>query len=92
MLFTLYVLYFYFYYLDLKFNQSILEKVLEEQQKQRVIIETLKDEIFEKHELLQKILSSISSLTTMTEQQQGDKPNQRLKRKDTKNMWWDVSI
>ncbi|CAB4437001.1 unnamed protein product [Rhizophagus irregularis] len=76
----------------LKFNQSILEKVLEEQQKQRVIIETLKDEIFEKHELLQKILSSISSLTTMTEQQQGDKSKQRLKRKDTKNMWWDVPM
>lgn len=61
-------------YSDLKFNQSILEKVLEEQQKQRVIIETLKDEIFEKHELLQKILSSISSLTTITEQQQSEKP------------------
>ncbi|CAB4436214.1 unnamed protein product [Rhizophagus irregularis] len=73
----------------LKFNQSTLEKVLEEQQKQRIIIEALKDEIFEEHGLLQKILSSISSLT---EQQQSEKPKQCLKRKDTKNMWWDVPM
>ncbi|CAB4475335.1 unnamed protein product [Rhizophagus irregularis] len=28
----------------------------------------------------------------MTEQQQDDKPKQRLKRKDTKNMWWNVPM
>jgi hypothetical protein len=38
-------------------NQSILEKVLEEQQKQRLIIEALKDEIFEEHELLHIIIN-----------------------------------
>lgn len=81
-----------FYYSDLKFNQSTLEKVLEEQQKQRVIIEALKNEMFEEYGLLQKILSSISSLITITEQQQSEKPKQCLKRKDMKNMWWDVSI
>jgi hypothetical protein len=90
-------------YLDLKVNtyiQSVLDKMLEEQLRQHMIIDTLKEgndeikcEIFENRKLLQNLFTMLTtgSLNMITEQMQ-EKPKQRLKRKDTKHMWWDVSI
>ncbi|CAI2185826.1 17312_t:CDS:2 [Funneliformis geosporum] len=85
---------------DIKINsntQSILEKIIEEQLKQRTIINTsqesndeLKYEIFENRKLLQNILTilTLGSLTTINElTQQGGKPKQRLKRKNMKHIW-----
>lgn len=88
----------------MKFNantQSVLDKILEEQLKQRITIDTLKEgndeikrEIFENRKLLQNLFTMLTEgrLNVTTEQMQGEKPRQRLKRKDTKHMWWDVSI
>ena len=83
-------------YLDFKLDtntQSIIEKILEEQLKQSATIDTLQDEISEIRKLLENIKNVLTtlasgSLTIMTEKQ----PRQRLRRKDTKHMWWDVSI
>ena len=84
------------FYLGFKLDanaQSILDKILEEQLKQSIMIDTLQDEISENHKLLENIKNILTifasgSLTMMNEKQ----PKQRLKRKDTKHMWWDVSI
>ena len=90
--------------LDLKLNtniQSVLDKILEEQLEQRMIVDTLKvgndeikREIFENRKLLQNLFMMLTEgqLNTTTEQMHGEKPKQCLKRKDTKHMWWDVSI
>ena len=96
----LYNVYFLYNYLDSKLNpniQSTLNKLVEEQLEQRIAINTLNEEI--KHEISENrmILQNILMILTAgplakTDQTQGEKPKQRLKRKDTKNMWWDVSI
>ena len=90
--------------LDLKLNtniQSVLDKILEEQLEQRMIVDTLKvgndeikREIFENRKLLRNLFTMLTEgqLNATTEQMQGEKPKQRLKRKNTKHMWWDVSI
>ncbi|CAB4438480.1 unnamed protein product [Rhizophagus irregularis] len=73
--------------------QSTLEKVLEEQLAQRITIdnlqksnEELKREVLENQKLLQNIHTTLTSGPTMMTQQ----TKQRLKRRDTKHMWWDV--
>ncbi|CAG8620509.1 3748_t:CDS:2 [Funneliformis caledonium] len=79
--------------------QSILEKVLDEQLKQRIAIdnlqksnEELRQEISENHKLLQNIFTILTSKSTIiTEKAQRGGLKQRLKRKDTKYMWWDVN-
>ncbi|CAB5361161.1 unnamed protein product [Rhizophagus irregularis] len=82
-------------------THSILEKILEEQLKQRMTIETLqekyaelKSDIYENHKLLQNVLAVLTkepSLTTNNQAHQLEgKVKQRLKRKDTKHLWWDV--
>ncbi|CAG8696139.1 13475_t:CDS:2 [Funneliformis caledonium] len=78
----------------------ILEKIVEEQLKQCIIINTLQEsnyelkyEIFENRKLLQNILTILTSgslITINKLMQQEEKLKQRLKRKDTKYMWWDV--
>ncbi|CAB5387972.1 unnamed protein product [Rhizophagus irregularis] len=75
--------------------QSTLEKVLEEQLVQRITIdnlqksnEELKREVLENQKLLQNILTTLTSGPTMTTQQ----TKQRLKRRDTKHMWWDAPM
>jgi hypothetical protein len=82
-------------------TQSILEKILEEQLKQRTTIEALqkdnmelKREILKNHKLLQNMIAilTVGPLNAEQTQQQDGKIKQRLKRKDTKHMWWDVSI
>ncbi|CAI2182133.1 19603_t:CDS:2 [Funneliformis geosporum] len=67
--------------------QSILDKILEEQLKQNIMIDTLQYEIFENRKLLKNIKNVLTifasgSLTMMNEKQ----PKQWLKRKDTKHM------
>ena len=55
------------------------------------MIDSLQDEVSESHKLLENvknILATLVSSGSLTEKQ----PKQRLKRKDTKHMWWDVSI
>ena len=56
------------------------------------MIDALQDKVSENHELLENIKNVLSIFAsgslTMTEK----RPKQRLKRKDTKHMWWDVSI
>jgi hypothetical protein len=69
-------------------TQSILDKILEEQLKQSVMLDTLKDEISENKKILENIKYVLVSGSLVPEKQ----PKQRLKRKDTKHMWWDVSI
>jgi len=81
-----------FFYLDFKLDantQSILEKILEEQLKQSTMIDILQDEVSKNHKLLEKIQTALTSgsLIMKTEEH----PKQRLKRKDTKHLWWDVS-
>ena len=85
-----------FFYLDFKLDantQSILDKILEEQLKQSTMIDTLQDKVSENHKLLENIKSALTTFAsgslTMTNDKQ---PKQWLKRKDTKHMWWDVSI
>ncbi|GBC32054.1 uncharacterized protein OCT59_012823 [Rhizophagus irregularis] len=84
-------------------THSILEKILEEQLKQRMTIETLqekyaelKSDIYENHKLLQNMLAVLTkepSLTTNNQAHQLEgKVKQRLKRKDTKHLWWDVPM
>jgi hypothetical protein len=97
----------HFIFLDSKPNsnsQSILNKLLEKQLEQCTVINTLnesneeiKREILENRTLLQNILPTLtmgpSAITTdQLQQKQGEKPKQRLKRRDTKHMWWDVSV
>lgn len=95
---------FIFFNLGVKLDantHSILEKILEEQLKQRMTIETLqekyaelKSDIYENHKLLQNMLAVLTkepSLTTNNQAHQLEgKVKQRLKRKDTKHLWWDV--
>ncbi|RGB21620.1 hypothetical protein C1646_777627 [Rhizophagus diaphanus] len=79
-----------------KFNSSIqstLEKVLEEQLAQHIIIdnlqknnEELKCEVLENQKLLQNIHTILTSEPTIMTQQ----TKQHLKRKDTKHIWWDA--
>ena len=69
-------------------TQSILDKILEEQLKQSVMLDTLKDEISENKKILENIKYVLVSGSLVPEKQ----PKQRLKREDTKHMWWDVSI
>lgn len=66
--------------------------MLEEQLQQHMMIDTLKLEVFENRKLLQNLVTMLKAgpLSVTTEQMQ-EKPKQRLKRKDTKHMWWDVS-
>ena len=53
----------------------------------------LKCEILENRKLIQEMFTKFTVGPLNTEQtQQGGKVKQRLKRKDTKHMWWDVSI
>lgn len=91
---------FIFFNLGVKLDantHSILEKILEEQLKQRMTIETLqekyaelKSDIYENHKLLQNMLAVLTkepSLTTNNQVHQLEgKVKQRLKRKDTKHL------
>ena len=56
------------------------------------MIDTLQDQVSENHKVLENIKNVLSMFAsgslTMTAEKQ---PRQRLKRKDTKHMWWDVS-
>ena len=57
------------------------------------MIDTLQDKVFGNHKILENIKNALStfasgSLTMAVEKQ----PRQRLKRKDMKHMWWDVSV
>ncbi|PKY55434.1 hypothetical protein RhiirA4_474888 [Rhizophagus irregularis] len=88
----------------LKFNtniHSVLNKLLEEQLEQRTTINAIKEnygeikrEVLENRMILQNILTILTTgpLTMTSDQMQGDKPKQRLKRKDTKFMWWDAPM
>ncbi|CAB4429252.1 unnamed protein product [Rhizophagus irregularis] len=87
-----------------KFNtniHSVLNKLLEEQLEQRTTINAIKEnygeikrEVLENRMILQNILTILTTgpLTMTSDQMQGDKPKQRLKRKDTKFMWWDAPM
>ncbi|CAB4381520.1 unnamed protein product [Rhizophagus irregularis] len=87
-----------------KFNtniHSVLNKLLEEQLEQHTTINAIKEnygeikcEVLENHMILQNILTILTTgpLTMTSDQMQGDKPKQRLKRKDTKFMWWDAPM
>ena len=72
--------------------------MVEEQLEQRTAINTLQEEIkceiLENRMILQNILKILTAgpLTLKTDQTQEEKPKQRLKRKDIKNMWLDVNI
>ncbi|PKB92259.1 hypothetical protein RhiirA5_445356 [Rhizophagus irregularis] len=78
-------------------TQSILEKILEEQLRQRTTIEVieksntkLKCEIFENRKLIQEIFTNFTVGPLNTEQtQQEGKVKQQLKRKDMKHIWWE---
>ena len=70
-----------FFYLDVKLNantQSILEKILEEQLKQRTTIEALQESNMElKHEILEnrKLLQNILAILTVGKTKQWLKRN-----------------
>ena len=85
-----------FFYLDFKLDantQSIINKILEEQLKQNTMIDTLQDKVSENHKLLENIKNVLTTFASGSLNIINDKqPKQRLKRKDTKHMWWDVSI
>lgn len=85
-----------FFYLDFKLDantQSIINKILEEQLKQSTIIDTLQGKVSENHKLLENIKNVLTTFASGSLNIINDKqPKQRLKRKDTKHMWWDVSI
>ena len=85
-----------YFYLDFKLDantQSIINKILEEQLKQSTMIDTLQDKVFKNHKLLENIKNVLTTFASGSLNIINDKqPKQRLKRKDTKHMWWDVSI
>jgi len=55
------------------------------------MIDDLQDKVSENHELLENIKNVLSTFASGSLTIAEKKPKQRLKRKDTKHMWWDVS-